>query len=206
MLETSWREPIEFAAGDTLSFKRRLPQFPSATWTLTYEIRGGAAAIQFQSTPDTDNVTHQIHVAPAVTALWLPGSMFMEGYAGNGVDRERIYFGELSIVANLEGSGANIPVKTFKQILLERMETCLLNFTTSGLLETRIGETMFRYTTPKELFFAYGLAYQARQNEIAKQRAQNGQNPGNKILPRARVVKPGPYIGNGIYPFVSGDV
>lgn len=205
---TSYREPEVVAAGDSVSFTRRLPAFPANQgWVLTYEIRGGAAVIEFVSTPDADGTSHDIYVAPATTALWLPGNdMLMEGYASNGVDRQRIYYGNLNIVANLEGANANICVKTVKQRLLENMEACMLNFSTSGLLETRIGETMFRYTSVRDLYFAYGLAWQGRNQEIKMQRAANGQNPGNKILPRARITRPGTLLGQGIYPFVGGDV
>lgn len=206
MESTSYREPTVIAAGDTIQWKRRLLAFPSNQgWNITYAIRGGAQPIQFVSTADaTDGNVHDVYVAPGVTALWLPGDMLMEGYAGNGVDRERVYYGELTIAKNLEGSSANIPVKTFKQNLLEKMEACMLNFSTSGLLETRIGETMFRYNSQKELFFAYGMAYQQRANEIAHERAANGQDPGNKTRPRARITQTGPAAGQVIYPYGWG--
>lgn len=205
MESTSYREPTVIAAGDTVQFKRRLNAFPSNKgWSITYAIRGGAQPIEFTSTADADGATHDIYVAPGVTALWLPGEMEMEGYVGNGTDRERIYYGELTIAKNLEGSSANIPVKTFNQRLLEKMETCMENFSTSGLLETRIGETAFRYNNQKELFFAYGMAFQQRQNEIAQQRAANGQDPGNKTRPRARITSTGPAAGQVFYPYGWG--
>lgn len=191
------REPIEFTPGDTLWFERYLPAYlPSNGWSLDYEIRGGAAVISFQSIPNAAQTAHIIKVLPAVTVLWLPGQMLMAGYAINtSGERHQIYLAELTLDKNLQGSSANVPVKTFKQILLEKMEQCVLTFTTSGLLETRIGETMFRYATPNDLWKAYGLAYQARANEIAVERAKNGQVPGNKIRPVARITLPGPLIG-----------
>jgi hypothetical protein len=201
----SYREPVAVAAGDTLQWVRRLPAFPSGQgWAITYEIRGGAQPIQFVSTPDVDGISHDIYVPPATTAGWLAGQLLMEGYVGNGVDRQVCYYGELTVKANLEGANANIPVKTFKQQQLERMEVCLQNFSTSGLLETRIGETMFRYATVKDLYWAYGMAYSQRKNEISMERAQNGQDPGNKIQPRANTTQTGPAAGQVIYPYGWG--
>lgn len=202
MITSPTREPIEMVAGDTLYFTKTFSEFTPPAYSLDYEIRGGAAAISFQSSPDPTNTFFVMNVTPAVTALWLPGQMLMAGYlikTATG-DRQTIYMAELTIHKNLQGSNANIQVKTFKQTLLENMETCMANFSVSGLLETRIGETMFRYQTPKDLYFAYGMAYQMRQNEIAMERVRNGRNSGQVIKPRVNITQPGPLAGQVLFP------
>jgi hypothetical protein len=196
MAVTSWREPISVAEGDTIQFSRRLPQYSSGEgWTLTYEIRGGAAVIEFTSTPDADGQSFDLYVPPTITAAWASGTMILAGYVSNGTDRHQIYFAELTIGKNLEGSQGDIPVKTNAQIMLEKYESVMQGTATNALLESRIGETQFRFLTPEQLRTEHGYWYQMRQSEIAKERAQNGYPTGRKIRPRARVMMPGPAVG-----------
>ena len=200
------REPIVIASGDTVQWYRLVPNpnfYSGAGAFLDYEIRGGAAAISFQSTPDPDGTGHDINVTAAVTALWLPGQMLMEGYAVNNTvnppQRERIYFGELTIAQNLEGSQGDIDVRTLAQKMLEKIEAVLEGRASQEMLESRIGETMFRHMTPQQLTYWHGYWYCKRKNEIQIQRAKNGQNPGQQIAAQARITTPGPVVGAQTY-------
>jgi hypothetical protein len=195
-MDTQWREPITVAAGDTVSFTRKLYEYPASQgWNLDYEIRGGAEPISFQSTPNGD--LHVIYLAPAVTALWLPGQSYMAGYASNGTDRERIYCGELTIAPNLEGARGDLPIKTFAQRMVEKLERVMEGTADSTLLESRIGETQFKFLTPQQLTWWHGYWKGQRRQEIAKERAQNGLPTGNKIRPVARVCFSGGGLGVG---------
>jgi hypothetical protein len=205
------REPIEFCPGDTFTFTKYLPDYlPAQGYFIDLEIRGGAAVISLQSTPSADGGGHVILANPAQTALWLSGEMLMAEYVVNNTIappyRQQIYLAPILFDKNLQGSNANIPVKTFAQINLENMEKCMLNFSSSGLLETRIGETMFRYTTVKDLYWAYGMAKQIRKNEIAVEYAKNGQKSPYKSKPQARITSTGSPAGQTLYPFGWGAI
>ena len=190
------REPTEFAAGDTLAWQRNLRDYPAgAGWSLDYEMRGGAQAISFRSAAQGDS--HLISVPMATTAGWLAGDYILVGFAVSANERHQIYYGDCKIWPDAQAMAGDAPVKTFAQQMVEKIEAVLLGTATSDILESRIGETLFRYLTPEQLQNQHGYWVNVRRNEIAMQRARAGLPTGTKIRPRMNVTQVGigPAIG-----------
>ena len=104
-MEVTTREPISFAAGDTLQWRRQLPDYPAnAGWVITYALVGGPQPITFNSTVDADGISFDIYVAPAITGNWAPGDYILVGYVGNGADRHQIYYADCPIYQNQEAA------------------------------------------------------------------------------------------------------
>lgn len=197
------REPIDFTAGDTLSFQRVLPDYPASGWSLDYEIRGvGAVPISFQSQPTSDYSGLNVTVDSATTAAWQPGQALLVGYACSTTSDERhqIYYGELTIRPNIQGSRGDINVKTHAQKMLANIEAVLEGSASDDLLESRIGETSFRRMTRKELMEWRGVYSNERRAEIQAERAANGQPTGNKIRSRMSIIGVG-WPSAGVYPY-----
>lgn len=194
-METQWREPIQFVAGDSLIFQRSLAQYPpSAGWSLLYELRGVAQPISFASTP-SGNV-HQINVASAVTAQWLPGDYVLTGFAILAAgERHQIYYGDLPIYADATQAPGIGDMRTHAQKMVDLLESVMLAKAGDDLAASSIGETHFKYLTPAELRLEHGYWKSVRQQEIARERAKAGLPTGNKIRPVMRVKSPGVSVG-----------
>jgi hypothetical protein len=193
-----WREPIEIASGDTLKFKRYLPDFSAADgWSLDYELRGQGQAISFQSVTDTDGKTHSVTVSTSDTSSWLPGEYALYGYAVNTTSNERnqIYYGTLTVYPDAQTLPAEAVVKTFAQKMVDQIELVMLAKAGDDLAASQIGETRFQYLTPAELRTEHGYWKSVRRNEIALEKARNGKPTGNKIRPRFGVMSSGPGVG-----------
>lgn len=191
MSQTIWREPIEFAAGDTLSFTRRLPDYPASEgWSLLYELRGGAEVITFESTPDVDS--HVILVPSATTAAWLPGDYLLVGFAQNGAVRHQVYYASLAITPNTPDAG---PEETFAQKMIAALEAVMLAKAQDDLAESAFRDSRFAYLTPEQLRTEHAYWVCVRRNEIAKERANHGRPTGNKIRPQINVKTTGPAVG-----------
>lgn len=172
-------EPINFTAGDTLSFQRSLGNYPaSGGWQLVYELRGNGQQIEFSSTANGN--THVINVAAALTALWLPSQYVMEGFAVNAgtSERERIYLNNLVITQNLQGSPADIDVKTHAQKMVELIQAVQLGKASHDIIESEVEATRIKRLSPKELRDEYNYWIQIRQNEIKVANSRAGRSNG----------------------------
>lgn len=198
-----WREPQEFAAGDTLLFERSLPDYPAPTWSLLYEARGGAQPISFTSVPD--GLDHSITVLPAVTATWLAGNYNLAGYAVNGStgERHQIYLASLTITENFQVALGNEPQLTFEAQMLANLETVLLAKSTGDLLESSIENSRFRYLSLEEVRKERDYYFMVVNNQKAKQNAKMGRPTGNKIRPNVNITGVGPVLGSSVWPFGS---
>lgn len=192
------REPEEFCAGDTLAFTRTLPDYPAPDWTVTYELVGNnAPRIEFVST--ASNLDHSITVDAATTAAWLPGTYLLVGYASNGTERHRIYYGQLRVYPNQEAAAGNEDARTFAQKMVDMLEGLLLS--KGGLLESRVGDSLFRYESLEQVRTEHGYWLGVRRQEIAKQRAKEHRPTGNKIRPRMNIAAAGQVFGGGVFPY-----
>lgn len=188
------REPEEFSAGDTLAFTRSLPDYPAPDWSIVYELTGNnAPRIEFLSSASNSN--HSITVDAATTAGWLPGDYVLAGYAVSGAERHRIYYGQIKVYPNVPRAAGNEDTRTFAQKMVEMLEGLLLQG--GGLLESRVGDSMFRYQTLEEVRAEHGYWKNVRRNELQHERARSGKRPGNKIRPRFNITMSGPAAGSG---------
>lgn len=196
-----WREPGEFAAGDTLSFERALSEFPAPTWSLLYEMRGQTQPISFASTPDGQN--HSINVAATVTATWLPGDYTLAGYALNGTtgERQQIYLATITVTPNFAAEAGNEPQLTFEAQMLANLEIVLLAKSTGDLLESSVENSRFRYLSLEEVRKERDYYFMVVANQKAKQNAKMGRPTGNKVRPNINVSGVGPVLGSSVWPF-----
>lgn len=197
------REPERIAAGDSLIFARYLRDYlPSDGWSLIYCLGGDKwPNIQFTSTPDVTQTTHQINVTAATTALWVPGDALLVGYAiNNNLNREQFYRAELTIAVNFPAQVQAVPVWTHAQKMLEKIEKQLLALADLALEETRSMDWHVRYTKITDLRAEHGYWTMVRRSEVEKQRAEMGMPPGNRQVPRMTVTFGGPVFGEQIIP------
>ena len=179
MLTPKNYEPNSIVAGDTVSFQRSLGKYPaSAGWQLTYELRGGGQVIEFSSTASGD--THSVTVLAATTAVWIPGEYVMEGFAGNVAtgERERIFFNNLTVNPNLEGSPGSQSVTTHAQRMITLIEAVQEGKATHDLLDSEVEGTRIKRLSPKEIRDEYNYWIQIRQTEVRRADSLVGRSNG----------------------------
>lgn len=92
-----YREPLEIAAGDTLSWTRTFNDYPAGDgWVLKYAFRG-PAVVNLTSAADGDSHVTTIAVDTFTTA----GTYFVQGYVEKGSERRTVYSGRLKVTPNL---------------------------------------------------------------------------------------------------------
>ena len=191
-MSANWREPSSIVAGDTLAFSRKLSDYSAADgWSLSYTARAEAQSITFTST--ADGVAHVINVDAATTAGWLPGEYVLVGYVVKGGERHQVYEGDLTIESNPQTEPTQ--AKTFAQQMVENLEAVMLGKAGDDVLESRIGETQFKFLSPQELRTEHGYWLSVRNQELAMNRARAGRPTGRKIRPLVRVVNQQPSVG-----------
>lgn len=192
-MDIAWREPLEIVAGDTLAFNRRLGAYPAPAYHLLYELRGGAQPIEFTSVQFGATPSHFVTVPVAVTATWLPGDYTLTGYAvsADGTERHQICELDIPVKANAQAEAGDADIRTFAQKMVDNLELVMLGKAGADLLESRIGETQFRYLTPEQLRTEHGYWKTVRRMEEARARARAGRPTGLVTRPVMSIISPG---------------
>jgi hypothetical protein len=176
-------EPQKIAAGDTINFVRAFSNYPASKgWSLKYEMRGGAQAIEFTSTAQGDS--HAVTVASSVTALWLPKLYVLDGYAENSGtgERQRVYSNAIEIAPNLEAAAPDLDVRTHAQKMLELIEAVQIGKAAHDIIESDVEQTRIKRLSPAELRDEYNFWLFRRQQEIQAKNASNGRATGRNRL------------------------
>lgn len=199
MIVDNTREPIVFAAGDTLAFTRTVPGYlPSAGWALVYMlVNGDLPAVTINST--VSGAGWAVAVAPGDTAQWLPGEYTLSGEmvnAGTG-ERHQVYLGTLLVTEDLEAGSGQAPPQTFAQQMLAKIEAVMLGTADSNIMNSDVLGTRIDRIPPDKLREHHAYFTQLRRNELDVERAKNCLPSRNKIRPRFNVMQPGPGFGIG---------
>ena len=194
-MSEQWKEPTRITQGDTVSFKKALPDYPARDgWTLTYALRGNGQEIQFSSTADVDN--HVILVDSSVTELWLPAEYKLEGFAEKpDGERKSFYLGSLTITPDLETAPADLDTRTHAQKMLSSIEAELEKCAKNILLSTTVEGTTVLRERRLELLKLRQSYLQERRGEIAAERARNGKPSQRKIKTVLSIMPPGSIAG-----------
>lgn len=190
-MDAPTREPERFAIGDTLSFKRVLPDYPaSAGWSLLYNIRGGASAalepVFFSSTADGDD--HLVTVAKEVTSAWTAGEYVLVGFILNSYGgRYQFYYGSLSLLANLGAPGDEKPVTTHAQRMIALLENQLEELARHAIDSSNVQQAEFRRVRRLDLEEQLARNKEIRMSEIALDNIRNGKPSGYRTTALFRI-------------------
>ena len=192
-----WRPPQSFVAGDSLVFQISLPSFlPSDGWsvqlTVTQNTPNGAQKVaQVASAPDSTNTFHTFNT-PAFCA-GLPAGQYVLSeevinLAGNSAlvppiaagTKHQIYFADDFELQEDLGDG----LATGTQLTEAQINLAALNTTYRQLMALKFAETedlrsRFRIQDQSKVLQDIKYWKNIRILEIQKERARNGQNPGN---------------------------
>ena len=133
-------EPAQVRAGETLTFKRTLADYPCSTWNITYTFRWtGGTSITFTSSPS--GLDHLISVPFSTTALWEPGFYDGVGIVSDGVTATSIWKGRLQVLPNLADSRTDFDARTQARRTLDNINAVLEGRATSTILNSVVDGT-----------------------------------------------------------------
>jgi len=185
-----WREPEQFAAGDSLIFQRNLPSYlPSDGWgiQLTVSLVGpNGATIQQQvnSAPDSTNTFHTFNVANFLAAANAGTYIFSEEAINSGTgQKNQIYYNDNFQVGPDLSAGTSTQTLTIAQQMITQIQSTLLELYARTSKETDIQRSRFVLMEIDKVRGEENYWQERRKIEVQNERAANGNAPGNITRP-----------------------
>lgn len=181
-METPTTEPTSIIAGDSVTWKKTLADFPaSAGWVLSYALRG-PAAIDIIAAAEGDD--HLVSKAPDVTTLWAAGFYAWTAIVTLAGQRYTVDQGNVEILADPVTATGVVDQRPHCKRVLDAIEAVLEGKASRDQQEYEIdGVRISRMDIDKLLRWrsTYRVEWQAWQR---KQQVAKGKSNGNRVLVR----------------------
>jgi len=122
-------EPTEIRAGDLVTWKKTLSDYPADEWTLKYALRGEGAGTAIDITTTASGTDHLVSVAKATTAAWTAGIYKWVAYVDNIVDplqRHTLESGTIKILPDLVAAASTYDTRSHVKKVLDSVEAAIL--------------------------------------------------------------------------------
>jgi hypothetical protein len=191
MPEIPTREPELFASGDSLVFTRTLPGFlASEGWSLHYTLTAPDGTLLTSADSTADGDAHSVNEdnwAADIdqTAYPFPLEAVLAGFAlKDGTnERHQIYYGQLTLTANLADATTDEPVESEAQEMIRIIRASLKDAYAVVYKQVDIAKTSIIWADIKQLRFELAYWKEVRRNEIEMERARNGKSTGRTTEP-----------------------
>ncbi len=187
---TIWREPEQFAAGDTLIFQRNLPNYPpSDGWSIQLTVSmvgptGAQIQQQVTSVPDSTNAYHTFNVANFLATADAGTYILSEEVINSGTgQKNQIYYSDNFQVGPNLANGTSTQTFTFAQQCITTIQTTLLGLYARMNKETDVQRSRYVQVEIDKMRNEEAYWQERRRIEIQNERAANGRQPGNVSRP-----------------------
>lgn len=148
-------EPQQLTAGDSISWKISLADFPaSGGWYLKYTLLSSAGKISIQSTADGDD--HLVQVTATTSAAWVAGTYTMQRMVTNNTDRYTLDTRTVQILPDLSAASGATDTRTQARRALDAINAVLEGRASRSDAEYEVttgGATRkLKTLTPEQLF------------------------------------------------------
>lgn len=99
MAEVPTSEPLSIRAGDSVTWRKTLADYPAGTWTLAYRLLSASEKVDLTVTPD--GTDHVVTLTAAASSALPPGDHTLVGTVTSGSERATVYQGAVRVLANL---------------------------------------------------------------------------------------------------------
>lgn len=181
-IETPIIEPSSVRAGDTVTWIKSLPLYPSTLWTLYYRLINATSKIDITATASGSD--HLVSVLKATSAAWVAGDYAYVSWVANGTERVTVEQGKITILPDLSAvATAGYDLRTQAKKMLDAIDAALLSLSSGerlAVVEADINTRKFRYdfTGLQNLRNIYAVQVRADDNA---ERALLGLGSRNKL-------------------------
>lgn len=124
MPDTPTAVPASLAAGDTIVWRRDLPDYlPADGWALKYTFVGAAAACTVTAT--ADGTGWMLALSATTTAAWPAGAYTAQEWVSKGTERYSLAAFPVRVTANLAAANAGIDLRSHARKVLDAIEAWL---------------------------------------------------------------------------------
>lgn len=182
-------EPLEIIAGDTLTWKKSLPDYPATSgYTLKYRLINAAGKIDITATASGDD--HLINVSAATTAAYTPGTYtwtsFIEKGADASLERYTIMTGTIIVKPSLATQTAGYDTRSHVKKVLDALDSLIEGKASRDAMQISIAGQTITKMSPEELIKWRSHYARLYQQELAAENINKGLASGRKILARFR--------------------
>lgn len=178
-------EPAILQAGDTIKWRKALPDYPaSAGWSLAYRLINAAARIDITAAAEGDD--HLVTVAAATSAAWAAGAYTWTAFVTNGSDRYTLGSGTITIRPDLAAMQAGFDARSTARKALDDLRTALAAWLSSNghIQEYDIAGRRVKFASADDLRARIALAEREVAREDAAERLAAGIPAGRRVLVR----------------------
>ena len=179
-------EPTEVFAGDTLTWKITLPDYPASDgWTLHYRLINATWHLDITTTPSGDD--HLINVAATISAAYTPGEYDWQSYVTDvSGDRFTIQSGSMEVKPNWAAQTSSLDTRSTAKQILDSLEAAWVTAASKRafVFEYRIANRLMKFATRAEWIaeLEYWRREVAREDRAEKIAA--GLDGGRKVYVR----------------------
>jgi hypothetical protein len=178
-------EPSQFTIGDTLSFRKILPDYPpSEAWALSYSLRLLETGTAYDISATTSGQEFVVNVSKTITIDWSAGTYAIQGHVTDGTSRFQVYDGFIEALPDVSTIEDSVDLRSHARKVLENIESVLEGRATNDVLDSHIGETSFRRLTPQQLMDMRNKYLIELQKEEAIAKVKQGKRSGRRHLVR----------------------
>lgn len=176
--------PHSAMAGDTLSWRKTLPDYPASVWTLTYTIINAASKMTVVATADGDD--HLVSIPAATTAAWIAGEYGWVASVSDGTDRHTIESGRIVIKTDLVAQLAGHDARTAARKALDDLRAALATWiSTKGHVQSYMVDGVnMTFASAADLKARISILEREVAREEAAERLAAGLGTGRRVMVR----------------------
>lgn len=175
-------EPARVRAGDTVTWRKSLEDYPAtAGWTLYYRLINSSAKIDITAT--ADGADHLVSVPKATTSAWTAGDYTLISWVTDGTDRVTLDPGRITVLPDLAAQAGGYDTRTQAKKMLDAVDAALLSLSSGerlAVVAAEVNARSLKYDFNGLMKLRNLYAAQVRAEEDAE-RAALGLGSRNKI-------------------------
>lgn len=181
---TLYEIPASAMAGDSLSWRKSLPDYPASAWTLTYSLINADGKITITGTADGDE--HVLSAAAATTAAWDAGDYQWVATVAGGTERHTVGTGRIAIKADIVAQLGGLDARTAARRALDDLRAALATWiSTKGHVQTyTVDGVQMSFATAADLRARISILEREVAREEAAERIAAGLGSGRRVLVR----------------------
>lgn len=132
-IEIPDNEPAQVRAGDTITWRKSLPDYPaSAGWVLYYRLINSAGKIDITAAADGD--MHLVSVSKVTSAAYTAGAYTLLSWVDNGTERITLPQSRITVLVNLAAQSAGYDTRSHAKQMLDAVDAALTSLSSGERL------------------------------------------------------------------------